>query len=588
VSPHSKHQDRSPAQWRFRDTGQEVNRHIGRPKLQGKVLERILAARGFQAEEIPTYLTPSLSELSDPFLLKDMKPAVERLTCAIRNKEPLVVYGDYDADGATATSLLLRVFRHLEAKADFYIPNRLEEGYGLNIPALEGIAATGARLVVTVDTGISGLEASEAAQKLGLDLIITDHHQPGPVLPRALAVVNPNRPDCTSPTPGLAGVGVAFKLAHALLKEMNHDPASARMLLASLLELVAIGSIADFAPLTGENRVMVRHGLERLRRTESLGLRALFRVAGVKDSQRPISASEIGFQIGPRLNAAGRTQDAGICVELLTTHDAKRAEEIASELDRCNRDRRRIELQIVEECLELLEMRPDLLGERVIVLSQPGWHPGVIGIVAARILQKYWRPTLILTEEDGKAKGSARSIPGYDIFRALSGCGQLLEKYGGHPAAAGLTLDAQLVPQLRKSLNDHAQQVLMSEDLVPQVLVDALVGIDELNENLVEQLAAMEPFGQRNPEPVLALFHAELVEPPRVVKNKHMRLVIKTPAGPNLYAIGWNMTAKSSGIDDRTRWVDVAFLPFLSDYSETASVELRLKAVRPSEAPNHG
>jgi single-stranded-DNA-specific exonuclease len=476
----------------------------------------------------------------------------------------------------------------LEAKADFYIPNRLEEGYGLNIPALEGIAATGARLVVTVDTGISGLEASEAAQKLGLDLIITDHHQPGPVLPRALAVVNPNRPDCTSPTPGLAGVGVAFKLAHALLKEMNHDPASARMLLASLLELVAIGSIADFAPLTGENRVMVRHGLERLRRTESLGLRALFRVAGVKDSQRPISASEIGFQIGPRLNAAGRTQDAGICVELLTTHDAKRAEEIASELDRCNRDRRRIELQIVEECLELLEMRPDLLGERVIVLSQPGWHPGVIGIVAARILQKYWRPTLILTEEDGKAKGSARSIPGYDIFRALSGCGQLLEKYGGHPAAAGLTLDAQLVPQLRKSLNDHAQQVLMSEDLVPQVLVDALVGIDELNENLVEQLAAMEPFGQRNPEPVLALFHAELVEPPRVVKNKHMRLVIKTPAGPNLYAIGWNMTAKSSGIDDRTRWVDVAFLPFLSDYSETASVELRLKAVRPSEAPNHG
>ncbi len=588
MSPHSKHQDRSPAQWRFRDTGQEVNRHIGRPKLQGKVLERILAARGFQAEEIPTYLTPSLSELSDPFLLKDMKPAVERLTCAIRNKEPLVVYGDYDADGATATSLLLRVFRHLEAKADFYIPNRLEEGYGLNIPALEGIAATGARLVVTVDTGISGLEASEAAQKLGLDLIITDHHQPGPVLPRALAVVNPNRPDCTSPTPGLAGVGVAFKLAHALLKEMNHDPASARMLLASLLELVAIGSIADFAPLTGENRVMVRHGLERLRRTESLGLRALFRVAGVKDSQRPISASEIGFQIGPRLNAAGRTQDAGICVELLTTHDAKRAEEIASELDRCNRDRRRIELQIVEECLELLEMRPDLLGERVIVLSQPGWHPGVIGIVAARILQKYWRPTLILTEEDGKAKGSARSIPGYDIFRALSGCGQLLEKYGGHPAAAGLTLDAQLVPQLRKSLNDHAQQVLMSEDLVPQVLVDALVGIDELNENLVEQLAAMEPFGQRNPEPVLALFHAELVEPPRVVKNKHMRLVIKTPAGPNLYAIGWNMTAKSSGIDDRTRWVDVAFLPFLSDYSETASVELRLKAVRPSEAPNHG
>jgi single-stranded-DNA-specific exonuclease len=546
------------------------------------VLERILLSRSLGGTDVHRFLDPCLSELQDPMLLQDMAQAATRLARAIQDRESIVIFGDYDADGATATALLVRVIRHLGGCVDYYIPHRIEEGYGLSVVALESLAAKGARLVVTVDTGISGREAARAARRLGLDLIITDHHQPGPELPEALAVVNPNRRDCNSPTPGLAGVGVAFKLAHAVLRTLGRDPAESRALLGSLLEFVAIGSVADFAPLVGENRVLVRHGLQRLARTQSVGLRALMKVARIQPRNGAISASEIGFQIGPRINAAGRTSDARICVELLTTNDESRAEEIALELESFNRERRRIENAIVQECLDLIELRPELGESRVVVLSGPSWHPGVIGIVAARILQKLWRPTIILSEEAGLAKGSARSIPGYDIFRALTACGDLIDRFGGHSAAAGMTLAVDRIPALRTALNRHAEEVLAPEDLIPLVEIDALVELEELNEKLVADISRMEPFGQQNPEPVLAVQGAQLTEPPRTVRDKHLRLRLKNPSGDTLVAMGWNMTASDWGLDPDCRQVDLAFQPTMSEFNGHRTLELRIKAVRPS------
>lgn len=546
----------------------------------GSVIEAILINRGFSAQAIDQFLSSDMSSLHDPFQLKDMDRAAARLALAIKRKEQITIYGDYDADGTTATALLVRLVEDFEGKANFYIPHRIEQGYGLHSEAMRELQAAGTQLLVTVDTGISAIEAARTACKLGLDLIITDHHQPGNELPEALAVVNPNRVDCSSATPGLAGVGVAYKLAHGTLKHLGTPPAAAKAFLNSVLELVAIGSVADFAPLIGENRLLVKRGLRNLSQTTSEGLKALLKRSGFPLGTRPVTSSEITFQVGPRINAAGRTSTAQVCVELLTSRDPARCQELAEYLENQNQERRRLETTVLKECLEILESRPELAQGPVVVLSSPSWHPGVVGIVAARLLQRLWKPVLVLSEDGKQAKGSARSIPAYNIFVGLQQCAGFLEKFGGHPAAAGLTMQADRIDQLRKTLCAHAESLLRPQDLIPCLSVDAVVNLDQVDESLVEGLNLFQPTGQGNPEPMLAAFEVELGAQPRVIKEKHWKLQCQSPSGRALSAMGWNLVGDDEGLSVDTKRVDMIFRPVISTF--TGELELQLHAVRPS------
>ncbi len=543
---------------------------------------RVLANRGFSAgsTSLGEYLQPVLGSLHDPFLLRDMDPAVARILDGIARRENITIFGDYDVDGITATALLVRTFRHLGLPVRTYIPHRLEEGYGMRGSALEKIAADGTTLVVTVDNGITAFEQVDQARALGMDVVVTDHHQPGERLPSALAVVNPNRRDCAYPNKHLAGVGVAFKLAHALLKRSGSDPAASLDFLRSVLDLVAIGTVADVAPLLGENRAMVKHGLQRVRTTGNIGITAIRRAAGMDDPS--MSAEKVGFQIAPRLNAAGRTDHAQVCVDLLTTDDETLAADIAGRLEVFNRERRSVETRIFEESLAFVRQRVDLAQERVLVVDGPGWHIGVIGIVASRLLDLYDRPVIILSHNDGNAKGSARSIDGFNIHDALESCAGLLDGFGGHPGAAGLQLRESRIPALRAAINDYAAGRLQSDDLQPSLTIDTELDPGELDESLLADLGRLEPFGQSNPQPVFSLRGLMLADQPRVVGTNHLRLALRAEGGRPWGAIGFGMGNRAGELaQTQSVRLDVAFVPVLNTFNGQTRVEMRVRDLKP-------
>ncbi|HWI41160.1 MAG TPA: single-stranded-DNA-specific exonuclease RecJ, partial [Verrucomicrobiae bacterium] len=518
------------------------------------------------------FLSPSFSDLHDPFLMHGMAAAVERLAAAARRGEQVCVYGDYDVDGITSTALLVDFFRAVGIRCFYRIPLRMEEGYGLSEHGIRSAVAGGAAVIVTVDCGVSAVQEAELCRSLGVDLIITDHHTPGPVLPRACAVINPHIPACSFPFKLLAGVGVAFNLAIALrtrLREEGLLPDGGPNL-RRYLDLVALGTIADIVPLVDENRIFVTFGLQELSAGTRVGVGALKGAAGVL---REVTCGAVGFRLAPRINACGRLEDASAAVELLLTSDPKRAAELAGDLEAGNAERQALEQAILRDALLQVGSDPRIACRKSIVLSSDEWHPGVIGIVASRIVDMYHRPTVLIAFRDGSGKGSGRSIPAFHLHDALCACADHLVKFGGHKYAAGLSIDQETLEAFICSFDEIASGLLSEEDLIPEVAVDAEVFGPQVTADLVRTASRLEPFGPGNPEPVFLLRNARVQER-RLLKDQHLKLAVSVPPG-RFDAIGFNMAERRFGDT-----VDILFSPQFNEWNGKKRLQLRLRDIR--------
>ncbi|MFZ5633876.1 MAG: single-stranded-DNA-specific exonuclease RecJ [Bacillota bacterium] len=542
-------------------------------------MARLLANRGITTvEEARLFLEGDLDGMHDPFIMADMDKAVRRIGEALNKGEKILVYGDYDADGVTATVLVVKLLRSLGGQVGYYVPHRMEEGYGLHLEALQRAGQDGYSLVVTVDCGISALE--EVARNRagnGPDIVITDHHEPPGEIPVTVAVVNPKRADCPYPFKELAGVGVALKLAQALLGGWGRE----RGEWSEYLDLACLGTVADIVPLTGENRIIVKHGLPALANTGSPGIKALMAVSGIKPDR--LETREVGFALAPRLNAAGRVGDASLAADLLLTGDPAEADELAALLHRGNQERQRIESLVLAEAMGMLDADPSMLAGRVIVLASPGWHPGVVGIVASRLADRYYRPVLLIALDGAGGKGSGRSIPGFHLYNALGHCADLLIRYGGHAQAAGFSISAEKIDMLRAALNEYAAKFFTGETFVPGMELDATVSLQDITDGLVEEIQMLAPFGHCNPGPVLACREVTLLSYREIGRNgEHLKLLFKEN-GAILDGVAFKFSSSLDEIAAASE-VDVAFLPSINQWRGRRSVQLEVKDIRPAGA----
>ncbi|MCU0563009.1 MAG: single-stranded-DNA-specific exonuclease RecJ [Desulfobacterales bacterium] len=525
------------------------------------VTATLLANRGLQTpDQAQSFLSPALSRLRPPNDLAGLETAVKRIARALTAREPILVFGDYDVDGATATAVLVEVLSACGAQVSYYIPHRLNEGYGLQPRHVgEVMVPRGARLVITADCGIGSHDAVRAAAQAGIDVIVTDHHTVSGDLPPACAVVNPKRPDCPAGLGHLAGVGVAFCLALALrkhLREMgfwNHRPEPN---LKSACDLVALGTIADMVPLVEENRILTRTGLELIRRGRRPGLSALLDAAGIPD--RPAEAEDVAFRLGPRLNAAGRIGHAGTAVELLTAASDDEARRIAQTLNALNAHRQEIERGILADIQDTLARRPELLSGRTLVMAHPGWHQGVIGIVASKVMELHYRPVVLISLRDGAGRGSARSIPGIDLYACLHACREHLEDLGGHLQAAGLQIAEERLPAFRRAFEDAVAARSTNRDFQPRLQIDAALELGDITPELIDQIEGLMPYGSGNPEP-LFVAHDLIVTSSSWVAQHHRRMVLRPSDGPadrSVRAIHFNADPRSGAM---TRFERLAF-----------------------------
>ena len=561
--------------WNLRPPGPAGSRaeleRAGLPPLCAAVL----CARGVDtAPAASAFLAHGPDLLHDPFLLQDMEKAVERISRAIREQETVAVYGDYDVDGITATCLLTQFLRTLGAQVVSYIPDRTEEGYGLNNNAIDALARQGVTLIVTVDCGITAAQEVEYARALGVDVVITDHHQCKEVLPQAVAVVDPRRPDCSYPFPDLAGVGVALKLALALTV-----PAQRPQVLLDYGELAAIGTVADVMLLQGENRALVHLGLERLAYTSRPGLQALLREAGCPRGQVPTTVT-IGYGLAPRINAAGRMEQAGTALELLLTQDPQRGQELAQELCQLNRLRQAIELEIFQHCDQLLTHTP-ALSAPVIVLAGEGWHQGVIGIVASRLAEKYACPAFMISLDGDKGKGSCRSFGGFNLIGALERCAPLLDSYGGHELAAGFSIRRDNIPAFRAALCQLVEEFAGHQPMESSLDVDCEIPhCSLLSTQDVESLSLLEPFGSGNPKPVFLLRSVCVLSHTDVGGGRHLKLKLRRD-GVAMDAIFFSANTAACGIENGQR-LDIAFTLQINQFRGSRTVQLQLCDLRPA------
>jgi single-stranded-DNA-specific exonuclease len=496
-------------------------------------LASLLVIRGItEPETAERFLTPSLSHLHSPYLMLGMKTAVDRIDAAIERKEGMLIYGDYDVDGTTAIVILKTAIELCGGAPDFHVPHRIKEGYDLRGDVIERAAAAGIQLIISVDAGIRAFAAADTARRLGVDLIVTDHHLPGPDgAPHALAVLNPNQPGCEYPCKALCGAGVAFKLAQALMERRLPDRDQAA-LLKSFSKMVAIATIADCVPLTGENRIFAKLGLEALRSAVNPGLKALLETAQV--SGRPLTSGEVGFRVAPRINAAGRMDIAADVIELFSAKDPSRAREIAAKLDQLNSERQQEERRILEAITARFEEDPTLPASFCIVVDGDGWHRGVIGITATRVVERYGRPTIVISCDGEEAHGSGRSIRPFHLLNALESCAHLFTRFGGHSHAVGFSLPASRVQELRTHLDAYARTCLTLADFEPTVNIDAEIELGNITPELFNALSLLQPFGSGNYEPVFAARNVRLTAPPQIMKEKHVRLKLAwNGEGPN-------------------------------------------------------
>ncbi len=566
--------------WFVNRTNPQYIRYLCASASIPPVLAQILINRGLKtAKEIDSFLNSGFSTLTDPLEMQGVRMAVERIAAAVKRGERVLVHGDYDADGLTATAILVGALRALGADCGYWIPHRRAHGYGFNSPGVEAAKRVGAALVIAVDCGITAFEAVNACSRAGIDVIVADHHEPALggadgvsdtyVLPDAAAVINPKVTDRTTPLAFLSGAGIAFKLAHALSLFFAGGFAP-----EEFLDLAALGTIADSVPLIGENRCLVKEGLKSIAAGERAGLRALKHVAGI-DGKR-MRAGLVAFTIAPRINAAGRMDDANDVVKLLLTGSIEEATDIASLLEKRNAERQRVEQQVYQEALDMVRSKG---VPPVIVLGAEGWHGGVIGIVASRLAEQFHRPAILFSIEGDLACGSARSIPAFDLNAGFSSCRDLLRRFGGHAQAAGVELDVKDMPLFEERINRHAHTVLKEEDLLPVLEIDAQVDLSEITIELTEALGALEPFGCGNPEPLLGSKDLEILSP-RIVGDNHLKMRLRQ-RNQSIEAIGFEMAPLYEDLaPDRT--VDAVFTPLVHEWAESRYLQLHLKALRPS------
>lgn len=540
------------------------------------ILANILSNRGIKdVLDAKEFLYAKSYNLENPLEIPNMMQGAERIYNAVNNNERILVYGDYDVDGITATALLYSFLHRLGGNVGYYVPERLEEGYGLNKQAIIDAKKQGVNVVLTVDCGISAVEEVALAAELGLDIVITDHHQPPSVLPPAFAIINPKLASPAVPWYNLAGVGVAFKFALALA-EMFDCKSSCE----EYLDLVTLGTIADIVPLQGENRILVKEGLERLKNTQRQGIKALFNVSGIKSNE--ISSEQIGYILAPRLNACGRLGRADRAVELLVTEDYEEARDITLVMEQENKARQEIEARILDQALNMVDQQVDLKKDRVIVLAASDWHPGVIGIVASRIVERYYRPTIIISVDQGIGKGSGRSIPGFNLYDALKLNNPKLLNYGGHEMAAGLTIDVNRIAELRIALNLHADEVLQEKDMVPVLQADCEILWNELSPDLVKEIALMAPFGYHNPCPLMVLRGKRIVNCKGVGTNgNHLKLRVVDDNGW-LDGIAFNKGIHQEAVNACER-CDLAIVPEINTYKGISKLQLVVKDMKPSK-----
>ena len=542
-----------------------------------QLVAQLLINRGIETEDAAhAYLYPTLDQLHSPFLLHGMEQVVERIRVAMKGGEQIWIFGDYDVDGTTATSLLISTFRHLDFPVKPYIPNRFDEGYGLNKAAIEKLAEQGCDLLITVDCGITSIEEVQLANTLGIDVIITDHHQPPPgQLPPAIGVITPKMPESEYPFDGLAGVGLAFKLAHGLMGGNDLSP-----FLQSQLDLVALGTVADMAPLMGENRVLSSLGLVELNKRERPGIKALCDVANYSDN-RLILGYTLGFVLGPRINAVGRMDEAAKVVELLTTESYEKATPIAEEMETHNKNRQEVQNRIQEQAAAKIEKNRDHVEKKGLIVHDKDWHQGVLGIVAARLLNQYNRPVFVLSVKGDKASGSGRCIEGMNLADSLNACSDLLVKHGGHQAAAGLTIKTENIDEFTARFDQYACEHLSDEDLIPKLKLDLEVQSSYLTLQAIEELQQLEPFGEENSPPRLALYNLRLQRPPSIIgkEKNHLKLFV-TDGERTLEAVGWGMADHLIALKNRNIRLDLAFEPQINEWNNSRSVQLRIEDLR--------
>jgi len=559
------------------------------------VLAELLLARGIAtAQEAFAFLNPDIAQLHDPLLMMGMSAAVERLEAAIARNEPVLLYGDYDVDGTTAVVLLKTVIEMLGGTVRFHVPHRLREGYGLQSSVLEAAYQDGVRLVITVDTGMRAFAEAETARRLGLDLIITDHHlaQAGDAVPDALAILNPNQAGCAYPEKSLCGAAIALKLAQAVLE--RRDPVRAReKTLPSFLKMAAIATIADAVPLKGENRAIAALGLRELRKPVGVGLRALFAVAALDPAAKELTGFDIAFRLAPRINAAGRMDVASEVIELFSTRDGKRAHELAAKLERLNRERRDTEATALRAIEARLGTDAELAGCRLLVVDGDGWHRGVIGILASRVVERTAKPAIVISVEDGVAHGSGRSVDGFQLLNAIESCADLFTRFGGHAFAVGFALPAAALPELKRRLRVYADEALAAREPEHVLRIHAELALDRITPVLAGWLRKLEPLGHGNAEPVFVARGARLLAAPRTMKERHLRLELKQELrqdGPahaharleqgatgTVRAIGWSMAARAAALGLREGSViDVAYRVRENDHPQYGGIEIEI------------
>lgn len=537
------------------------------------VTAQVLINRG--VTDLPSareFLETDLGQLADPFLMRDMDRAVATLVQAIDSGDLIRIYGDYDVDGVTATVLLVRAIKALGGRVDYYLPHRVREGYGLHREAIDLAVTDGVKLLITVDCGVSDCDEIEYARNLGIPIIVTDHHLPAAHLPPALAVLDPKRGDCGYPFKELSGVGVAFKLICALAKEMRLSPEAP----FRFLDLVALGTIGDVVPLLGENRLLVKHGLKYLRQSQKPGMVALIQASQL--DPRTIGSHQVSFVLAPKLNAVGRLEHARTAAELLLTADEQEADRLAGYLVDCNSQRQREERKTVQDAQRKVKEESDLSRDRALILSSEQWHPGVIGIVASRLVDQYHRPCLLIAWEQEEGKGSGRSIPGFHLWEALNQCRPYLVRFGGHSMAAGFTIQRDQVEPFQAMFSEFAAQALSDQDLIPNFSLDGWVQAGELTTEAVSQLNSLAPFGTGNPQPLLAMSGLSVLEASKFGNDQsHLKLRLRDSlSGASLPAVWFRQGALADGLSVGQS-VDICFTPEIDDWRGSPSVRLKIK-----------
>ena len=597
--------------WVLAESHPEASAELAKAARLPQVLAELLVSRGItQASDAFAFLNPEMSHLHDPLLMLGMDAAIARLERAIAQHEAVLLYGDYDVDGTTAVVLLKTAIEMLGGTVRFHVPHRLREGYGLQSSVLEAAYAEGVRLVITVDTGMRAFAEAETARRLGLDLIITDHHllEAGDAVPHALAILNPNQPGCGYPEKSLCGAAIALKLAQALLEHCDparRDPARTReKTLPSFLKMAAIATIADAVPLRGENRVIATLGLRELRHPAGAGLRALFAAAALDPAAKQLTGFDVAFRLAPRINAAGRMDVASDVIELFSTRDATRATELAAKLERLNRERRDTEATALAAIQALLAADaelavPELSSARLLVVDGPGWHRGVIGILASRVVERTAKPAIVVSVEDGVAHGSGRSVDGFQLLDAVESCADLFTRFGGHAFAIGFAMPAANLPALKQRLRIYAEKHLAQREPEHVLRIHAELPLDRITPVLAGWLRKLEPLGHGNPEPIFVARKVRLVAAPRIMKERHIRLELKqelkqeldhdllqdsAPSqapGASMRAVGWDLAARAATLGLRAgSLIDLAYRIRENDHPEFGGLEVEIAGIR--------